>query len=134
VNRIRRTVRCLVAGAAATAALTGCSLLGDPVQRQWEDRQPLPSCGAVLLDLTERLETVAPDAVECLETARTSGAGGELVLTYFTKEGDPVIEYRRVTPAGTTEVYTDATKDHFSDGTWLYGSCGRPTSAGDVAC
>ena len=134
MNRSRTAVTRLLLGALAGATLTGCSLLGDPVQRQWEDREPLPSCGAVLLDLTQQLETVAPDASGCLETARTSGTGGELVLTYFTKEGDPVIEYRRVTPAGTTEVYTDATKDKFSDGTWLYGSCDRPTSAADVAC
>jgi hypothetical protein len=134
MNRSRTAVTRLLLGAVAGATLAGCSLLGDPVQRQWEDRDQLPSCGAVQLDQTQRLESVGGDALACLEAARSSGAGGELVLTYLTTEGDPIIEYRRVTPAGSTEVYTDATKDKFGDGTWHYGSCARPTSAMDGAC
>ncbi len=56
------------------------------------------------------------------------------MLTFVSTEGDPVIEYRRITPAGTTEVYTDASKDRFSDGAWLYGSCDHPANAMDSAC
>ena len=56
------------------------------------------------------------------------------MLTSLTTEGDPIVEYRRVTPTGTAEVYTDATKDKFGDGRWQYGSCARPTSAMDSDC
>lgn len=127
----------------AGVTLAGCSLLGDPVHRQWQDRAELPSCGMVQLDQTQRLEDVSGDAVACLEAALASGAGGELVLTYLTTEGDPIIEYRRITTTATTattattpttEVYTDATKDPFGDGHWQYGSCAAPTSAMDSTC
>jgi hypothetical protein len=131
---VRATPPRLAASAFALCVLAGCSSFGDPVQRQWEDRDPLPSCGAVQLDQTQRLEDVGGHAVACLEAARTSGAGGELVLTYLTTEGDPIVEYRRVTRAGTTEVYTDATNDKFGDRRWLYGSCATPTSALGGAC
>jgi hypothetical protein len=58
MNRSRTAVTRLLLGAVAGATLAGCSLLGDPVQRQWEDRDQLPSCGAVQLDQTQRLESV----------------------------------------------------------------------------
>jgi hypothetical protein len=134
VRSSRTVTRSLLAAAVAVTTISGCSLLGDPVQRQWAHRRQLPSCGTVELDQTTRLEDVGGDAVECLEAARTSGAGGELVLTSLTTEGDPIIEYRRVMPTGTTEVYTDATKDKFGDGRWQFGSCDRPTSAMDSDC
>ncbi len=130
----RSVTRSLLGAAVAVTTISGCSLLGDPVQRQWADRQQLPSCGTVQLDQTTRLEDVGGDAVECLEAALASGAGGELVLTSLTTEGDPIVEYRRVTPTGTAEVYTDATKDKFGDGRWQFESCVRPTSAMDSAC
>lgn len=134
MNRNRIAVMRLLVGAVAGATLAGCSLLGDPVQRQWEDREQLPSCGEVRWDIAERLEDVATTQIACLEAALDSGAGGELLVLRGTKEGDPVTEYLRVTTAGTTEVYTDATQDQFSDRTWQYGSCDHPASAMDVAC
>ena len=124
---------CLASSALAVSVLAGCSLGGDPVQRQWEGRDPLPSCGEVRVAQTERLEDVVRPEVACLEAALASGASGEMVLFFTTTEGDPITEYLRVTPAG-TEVYTDATKDTFGSGRWSYGSCTRPTSAMDSAC
>ena len=130
----RSSANRLLLVAVALASVSACSLLGDPVQRQWEDRDPLPSCGVVRWDISERFEDAAVTQVACLETALRSGEGGELVVRHATKEGDPVIEYYRITPAGKAELYTDATKDQFSDGTWLYSSCDHPTSAIDAAC
>ena len=124
----------LLAMALVLVAGSGCSLFGDPVQRQWEDRDRVTSCGTVQLDPVRRMDSLPADVEECLEAALTSRTGGELVLSYLTTEGDPVTEYRRVTPAGTTEVFTDATKDQLGDHTWLYGSCDHPASATDVAC
>ncbi|RYP88576.1 hypothetical protein EKO23_01400 [Nocardioides guangzhouensis] len=82
----------------------------------------------------ESLESRGTEQVQCLRVALDSGRGGELRIEYPTAEGDPVTEYYRVTPEGTTEVYTDATKDTNSDQRWSYGECDRPTSVLDVAC
>lgn len=122
------------AGVLAATAIGGCSLLGDAVQRQWEDRSSLPSCGRVDLGVGEQLEDTGRTQVDCLTAALASGAGGELVVTFVTTEGDPVTEYLRVTPARTTEVYSDASRDRFSDGRWTYAACPSPTSALDTSC
>jgi hypothetical protein len=109
-------------------------MFGDAVQRQWEDRASLPSCGRVDLGVGEQLEDTRRTQVDCLTTALSSGAGGELVVTFLTTEGDPITEYLRVTPARTTEVYSDASKDRFSDGKWSFAQCPEPTSALDTSC
>lgn len=129
-----RRLRAATATLAVAAALAGCSMFGDAVQRQWEDRAPLPSCGRVDLGVGEQLEDTQRTQVDCLTTALASGAGGELVVTFVTTEGDPITEYLRVTPARTTEVYSDASKDRFGDGTWSFARCPNPTSALDTSC
>jgi hypothetical protein len=108
--------------------------IGDPVQQQWEERTTLPSCGAVDLHHGEELRRDAPAALACLRSALTSGEGAELVVTSPTTEGDPITAYYRVTPAGTTELYEDATEDAFGDGAWHFAECDRPEGVLDVAC
>lgn len=122
------------AGVLAATTIGGCSLFGDAVQQQWEDRPSLASCGRVDLGVGEQLEDTSRTQVDCLTTALASGAGGELVVTFVTTEGDPITEYLRVTRARTTEVYIDASKDRFSDGKWSYAACPNPTSALDTSC
>jgi hypothetical protein len=63
-----------------------------------------------------------------------SGQGGEFVVHYSTTEGDPITDYLRVTPNGTTEIYTDSTQDERGDKKWSYGTCGNPESVLDVVC
>ncbi|MDR7253981.1 hypothetical protein J2X46_002971 [Nocardioides sp. BE266] len=43
-------------------------------------------------------------------------------------------DYYRVTARGSTEVYTDASQDAFSDGNWSFASCDDPDSALEVNC
>ena len=117
-----------------TFALTGCALLEDPVHSQWEGRATLPSCGAIALDQGEALEDEGRSPVACLRDGMSSGKGAELVVHFPTVEGDPITEYRRVTPDGSTEVYTDSTQDEYSDQSWSFGSCESPGSALDSAC
>ena len=117
---------------ACTAALTACG--GDPVQEQWESREDLPSCGSISLSQGEALEVAGEEQLACLEDALASGRGAELTVTLLTTEGDPITEYRRVLPDGSTEVYVDSTQDTFSDQRWGHGSCEKPESALDVAC
>lgn len=101
---------------------------------QWKDREVLPSCGEVSLDQGERLRVDAPDDVDCLKEAMVSGEGAELVVTYPTVEGDPITDYYRVLPGGTTEIYTDATVDAATSAGWTYGECAEPASALDPVC
>ena len=109
----------------------GC---GDEVHARWEERAPLPSCGAVDFDQGETLRRDAPDELACLREALTSGKGAELQVTSPTVEGDPVTVYYRVTPEGTTEIYEDTTEDAYGSDEWSYASCGRPASVLDVNC
>lgn len=130
-NRTRATVAC----GALLGTLTGCSVLGsDPVEEQWESRAHLTSCGSLRLDQMQTLEVDGRDEVSCLERALESGTGAELTIRYPTVEGDPVTEYYRVTPSGSTEVYTDATQDAFDDGASHFASCDDPGSAQEVTC
>lgn len=132
-DAVARWVAPAVAGL-VSSTVAGCAVFGDPVQRQWEDREPLPSCGQVQVAQTERLEDVGGAEVQCLEDAFAAGRGAELVLTYVSTEGDPIAEYRRVTSDGATEVYTDATKDTYGSGKWEFATCANPQSALDGPC
>lgn len=115
--------------------VAGCSeLRGDPVRDQWEDRSSLPNCGEVALEQGERLEQEGRSELACLRAALDSGEGAELKVEYPAVEGDPVTEYYRVTPAGTTEVYVDSTEDEFSDQKWSFAECDQPESVLDVNC
>ena len=135
---IRRSVWYRVCAAVASWALlagvTGCSLGSDPVESQWESRDSLTSCGSLRLGQMDTLEVDGKTEVACLQRALISREGAELVVRYPTTEGDPVTDYYRVTATGSTEVYTDATQDAFSDGKWHYGSCNDPKTALDLSC
>lgn len=116
-------------------SLTGCGNFGgDAVRKQWENRPSFASCGEVTLDMYGNLDASGQAGLRCLRQAFRSGNNGELIVHFHTTEGDPVTEYQRVTPTGTTEVYTDSTKDTNSDKKWSYGSCEDPGSALDFAC
>ncbi len=118
-----------------TLTATGCSrVLGDPVRDHWEDRASLASCGEVTLRQGERLQREGQSELECLRAAFDSRSGAELKVQFPTTEGDPVTEYYRVTPAGTTEVYVDSTQDEFSDQRWSFADCKQPKSVLDVNC
>lgn len=95
---------------------------GDAAVRQrWESRTALPHCGEVTLRPGERPRVESQ--VACLRTALQSGSGGELRLTFFTIEGDPIVQYVRVAPGGEVEVFEDATQDAFGDGRWHHRTC-----------
>jgi hypothetical protein len=90
---------------ACAAFLVGCKG-SDPVKEQWESR----------------------------DSARESGRGAELKVQHYTIEGDSVTSYWRVTPDGSTEVYTDRTEDAFSDQEWNFVVCDDPEPVPEVAC
>jgi hypothetical protein len=87
-------------------------------------REPLPDCGDVRLGQGDSVEESGAQGLSCLRTAARSGSGGELKVTYPTVEGDPIVEYFRVTLAGKLEVYSDSTKDTFGSQVWGYRTCG----------
>ncbi len=103
-----------------------------PAYQRWLEREPLASCGD---------HTMSPKAPEmwmpnrpCLEEALAKGTGAESVVTASTVEGDPIVTYVRVTPAGETEVYRDATQDRFGSREWSYSRCPDLQSALEVRC
>ena len=121
--------------ASSLLLVTGCSVLrGDPVEKQWQDRAPLPSCGEIALAMGERLDAGSRPELACLEEARANGDGAELVAGHGTVEGDPITEYYRVLPGGGAEVFIDATQDKFGSQRWEFSRCQTPTSALDVNC
>lgn len=120
--------------AAVLAALTGCSVFGgDSVQEQFDEREQLPSCSTVELDLGQMLEERKSE-LTCLQDALDAGEQAELEVHYRTREGDPIISYYRVLADGSTEVYVDTTKDANSDQRWSFSSCAEPSSVLDVNC
>ncbi len=124
-------------GPVACALLAGCMAPGmgsDPVEAQWESRESLPSCGSLQLQQGEELKVDGETELACMERAMDSGRGAELTVTYPTTEGDPVTDYYRVTPDGSTEVYTDSTQDAFSDQKWSFANCNQPNTVLDVNC
>jgi hypothetical protein len=127
------------AGLRALAPVGACVLLlaacgSDRVEEQWSARERLTSCGEVQLEQGERLEVVGKGEVACLEQALESGSGAELVVRYPTTEGDTVVDYYRVLADGTTEVYSDASEDSYSDQTWSFSTCAEPSSALEASC
>jgi hypothetical protein len=123
----------LLGPVACIALLAGC-MGSDPVEEQWASRESLPSCGSLRLRQGEQLKVDGKTEVACLGRAIESGRGAELTVRYPTTEGDPITDYYRVTPDGSTEVYTDSTEDAFSDQKWSFATCERPTTALDVNC
>ncbi len=110
--------------------IAGCAAVGndsDPVEEKWASRDVLPGCGEVRLSQGESLEQASREGVACLRAALDSGEGAELTVTYPTVEGDPITIYRRVTPTGTVEVYTDSTEDNFGQHRWTYKTCENAT-------
>lgn len=105
----------------------------DPVHTQWKDRVALPSCGSVALDHGQSLRRDAASHFACLQDGRDSG-GAELEVQRPTTEGDPTFFYYRVTPAGTTELYLDATRDIYSQGGWHFSVCENPSSVLQTDC
>lgn len=114
--------------------LASCAFFGDPVERQWNDRKALPSCGSVELNQGDRLEVVAAQEIECMRQALRAEAGAELSVTQPTTEGDPVRSHFRLTPSGRIEVYDDATDDRFSDQKWHFEACITPEWFEEVDC
>lgn len=136
---MRRTPGGKLRGAVACGALlagcTGCgSVTSDPVQEQWESRASLPSCGSLQLQQGEAVEVEGKAEVACLQRALDSGRGAELTIRFPTTEGDPVTDYYRVNPDGSTEVYTDSTQDAFGDQKWSVATCDEPRTVLDVSC
>jgi len=131
-----RLRRCLLAFACSGfVLLPGCSDSDyDPVLEQWESRDELPGCGSLKLDQGESLTSEGKTEIACLRKALASGQGAELRVRYPTVEGDLITEYFRVSSAGTTEVYTDASDDENSDQAWHFASCAHPETALDVNC
>ena len=123
----------LLGPVACVALLTGC-MGSDPVEVQWASRESLPSCGSLRLQAGERLQVFGKTELACLRRAIDSGRGGELTVRYPTTEGDPITDYSRVTPDGSTEVYTDSTEDAFSDQKWSFATCNQPKTVLDVNC
>ena len=99
----------------------------------FRDRPALPACGRVELGQGERVQQVDPEALACLREAFDTGRGAELVVVSPTIEGDPVTDYRRVLPDGTTEVWTDMTEDQYGGG-WHHGACVTPSGPLESAC
>ena len=56
------------------------------------------------------------------------------MVTYPTTEGDPITDYYRVLPDGSTELWSDGTADAFGDGTWDHATCADPQDVLDIAC
>jgi hypothetical protein len=123
----------LLGPVACVALLAGC-MGSDPVEEQWASRESLPSCGSLRLQQGEQLKVDGRTEVACLGRAIESGRGAELTVRYPTTEGDPITDYYRVTPDGSTEVYTDSTGDAFSDRKWSFAACEQPRTALDVNC
>lgn len=104
------------------------------MEAQWVGRGPLPSCGSLRLLQGEELKVDGKTELACLGRAIESGNGAELTVQYPTTEGDPITDYYRVTPEGSTEVYTDSTEDAFSDQNWSFAPCLRPKTVLDINC
>jgi hypothetical protein len=134
VTRADWVIRPALAGLVTVAAASCSVLRGDPVRDQWEDRATLPDCGSVILEQGETLRRHARSELACLRAALDSKGGGELKVRSPTVEGDPITEYYRVTPTGTTEIYVDATEDQFGDQEWSFAQCDQPTTVLDVNC
>jgi len=123
----------LIARVACVALLAGC-MKSDPIETQWESRESLPTCGSLELEQGEELKVEGKTELACMERAMDAGRGAELAVRYTTTEGDPVTEYFRVTPDGSTEVYIDSTQDAFSDQKWSFAACDQPNTVLDVSC
>ena len=123
----------LLGPVACVALLAGC-MGSDPVEEQWASRESLPSCGSLRLPSGEELQVFGKKELACLGRAIESGRGAELTVRYPTTEGDPITDYYRVTPDGSTEVYTDSTEDAFSDQKWSFATCNRPKTVLDANC
>jgi hypothetical protein len=106
----------------------------DPVEKQWESRDSVPSCGSLRLQQGEELKVEGKKELECLGRALKAGRSAELAVQYPTAEGDPITDYYRVLSDGTTEVYTDSTEDANSDKKWSFATCDQPKSVLDVNC
>ena len=123
----------LLGPVACVALLAGC-MGSDPVEEQWASRESLPSCGSLRLHQGEELKVDGKAELACLGRAIKSGRGAELTVQYPTTEGDPITDYYRVTPDGSTVVYTDSTEDAFSDQKWSFATCDQPETVLDVNC
>jgi hypothetical protein len=134
----RSSASTLLGAVACVALLAGCAGRGpmapDPVQKRWESRASLPSCGSLRLQQGEAVAVDGKTELACLQRALDSGRGAELTVRHPTTEGDPVTTYYRVTSDGVTEVYTDSTQDAFSDRSWSFASCDQPETVLDANC
>jgi hypothetical protein len=115
------------------AALLGVALLCAAcggIPDEFQGRAPLPRCEEVELGQTD---TIPAAAGRCLEKGWSTGSGAELKVTYPTTEGDPTVTYYRSVP-GTPglELFTDASRDAYGEGTWTRAVCPDATSATDL--
>lgn len=86
----------------------------------FRSRQPLPSCGEIVLDQTQSVPQLPLD---CMASA-AGGVGAEFALAQPTSEGDYIVTFYRVGPAiSGVDVFVDATRDQFGKQEWREGSC-----------
>lgn len=60
---------------------------------------------------------------ECLLDAAAAGRPAELVITYYTVEGDPITSYYRVVGPRQIEILVDSTRDSFGAQKWTHELC-----------
>ena len=102
------------------SALAGCTAAAQATDgpAEFQQRDPLPSCGSVELEQGERL---SDESIDCLDGA---GAGGaELIVVAPTTEGDPITSYYRALPGGGMEIFYDLTEDRFGAANWTLVTC-----------
>lgn len=99
--------------------LTACSATPD----EFVDRKKLASCGS--FEVTSIPFATPKQAKACMERAKGSRAGAELVVTSSTVEGDPIRRYFRYEPGDDAlVVWEDATSDRFRGRTsWNWYEC-----------
>ena len=92
------------------------------------DWPPEPSCGSYV-NLNQPPEETSDqvEANECIVSAFEAGDPAEVVATYSTVEGDPIVNYIRVLGPNTVEVFVDTTADVYGPRGWLHQLCERLT-------
>lgn len=107
-------------------ALSGCTTAAptpespdviavDAPPEAFSTRAPLESCGIIEL---EQGESIPQQAIDCMKET----AAAELAVTSPTTEGDPIVTYYRVDARG-LEIWTDSTRDQWSNSGWTLETC-----------
>lgn len=108
--------------------LIGTSQTSSDAPAEFKDREPLASCGDLILGQGEPIPRVAFD---CLDGARDTGA--ELAVVMPTTEGDPIVTYYRVGPnIQGMDIFSDMTLDAYGGG-WQVQHCTTTIQASQPA-